>query len=157
MRDATVTYDPAKDFLTPVDGISPEIHGSQGAHPITPGEVSDTPSDQQDAEWAEVLAWQPDQTKSIELSDATITFDLDDDPVDPAVLTVVGKFGSDNLEKDLPGRMVEWESDDEEVATVHDGVVTIAPDAQAADTCEIKATFRGKSDTCTVTVTDTGA
>ena len=61
LRDAAV--DPrAGDFLTPTNAgtedphgplcVSPEIHGSQGIHPITPGVVSGTAATQEAAEKA---------------------------------------------------------------------------------------------------------
>jgi hypothetical protein len=63
LRDAAV--DPAAgDFLEPINAgtedphgplcVSPEIHATEGVHPVTPGAVSDTAATQDAAEKADV-------------------------------------------------------------------------------------------------------
>lgn len=66
LRDAAVNP-VAADFLTPTNAgsadphgplcVSPEIHGSQGVHPVTPGVVSSDPDVQEAAELAGLRAF----------------------------------------------------------------------------------------------------
>jgi hypothetical protein len=68
LRDAAVNPAPG-DFLAPTNAgtedphgplcVSPEIHGTQGVHPVTPGTVSDDPPTQEASEKAHVAGFVP--------------------------------------------------------------------------------------------------
>jgi uncharacterized protein YjdB len=145
VRDAA-TDPESTDFLPPVSGISPGIHGEQGVRPITPGAVSSTASTQEAAESAEVPVWQGGQAfTSIAVTPATASV------VEAATqqLAVVATMTDETTTVTVTDVAV-YVSDDEEVATVDaSGLVTGVATGEAT----ITASYKGHDDTCVVTVT----
>lgn len=142
LRDAAV--DPvAGDFLPPVAGISPGIHGNQGIHPVTPGVVSSVEATQEAAESAHMLAFQ---------------YEIDELVVTPPTTTKAAAatqqlVGTATLLDESTTKVVTgdtvWSTSDATKATVNAaGLVT----AVATGSATITGTYRGKTDTCVVTV-----
>lgn len=142
LRDAAV--DPvAGDFLPPVAGISPGIHGNQGIHPVTPGVVSGDADTQEAAESAHMLGFQY-EVDSVAVTPATATLAA----AETEQLTATATLLDEETEADVTGD-TEWESDDEAAATVDAaGLVTAVATGEAT----ITGTYRGQTDTCVVTV-----
>lgn len=144
MRDAAT--DPvAADFLPPVSGISPGIHGNQGIHPITPGAVSATAATQEAAEGADMLAFQSDAIiDSLSVTPATKTLAA----AATQQLVATATLSDESTTLVVTGTTV-WTTSDATKATVSAaGLVT----AVATGSATITGTYRGQTDTCVVTV-----
>lgn len=153
LRDAAV--DPEEgDFLAPINAgdedphgplvISPEIHASQGVHPVRPGAVSGTAATQDAAEKAHMVAFQTG-IESLSITPATVS----SAPEDEDQLTATATLLDGTTTQDVTGDTA-WSSSNEAVATVDDaGLVT----SVAAGSATITGTYRGESDTVAVTVT----
>lgn len=144
LRDAAV--DPVEgDFLPPVSGISPGIHGEQGIHPITPGVVSSTPATQEAAENAHMLAFQGSgYIDELVVTPATTTKAADATQQLTATATL-----SDEETTAVVTDSTTWTTSDATKATVNAaGLVTAVATGEAT----ITGTYKGKTDTCVVTV-----
>jgi hypothetical protein len=157
LRDAAV--DPkASDYLPPTNAgeageignphgptvISPEIHASQGMHPVTPGVVSGTAATQEAAETAHMLSFQA-EISSLSVTPATASFAAEATEQLTATATLLDGTTTQVVTDDTT-----WTSSDDEIATVDDaGLVT----AVAAGSATITGAYRGKTDTVAVTVT----
>lgn len=157
LRDAAV--DPrSDDFLPPSNAgkageignphgptvISPEIHASQGVHPVTPGDVSGTAATQEAAETAHMLAYQAD-IASLSVTPATAS--IADGATQQLVATATLL---DTTSTQVVTGDTEWTTSNAAVATVDAaGLVT----GVAAGSATIAGSYRGKSDTTAVTVT----
>jgi hypothetical protein len=144
LRDAAV--DPVDgDFLPPVSGISPGIHGNQGVHPITPGAVSSTAATQEAAENAHMLAFQGGAyVDELVVTPATTTKAAAATQQLVATATL-----SDGETEVVVTALTTWTTSDATKATVNAaGLVT----AVATGSATITGTYKGKTDTCVVTV-----
>lgn len=150
LRDAAVDPRP-DDFLPPTNAgepgelgnphgpsvVSPEVHATEGVHPVRPGAVSSDPAVQSAEETAHVEAWQA-ATGTPVLSPETETV------VAGATTTLTATAGTPDA------TLTGWSTSDPEIATVADGVVT----GVAAGEAVITATWSdGSAASSTVTVT----
>ena len=144
LRDAAVDPVPG-DFLPPVSGVSPGIHGNQGIHPITPGAVSSTPATQEAAENAHLLAFQGGAyVDELVVTPATTTKAAAATQQLTATATL-----SDGETEVVVTALTTWTTSDATKATVNAaGLVT----AVATGSATITGTYKGKTDTCVVTV-----
>ena len=157
LRDAAVDPE-ASDFLPPInageDGelgnphgpsvISPEIHGSQGMHPVTPGAVSGTAATQDAAEKAHMVAFQTG-IESLSVTPPTTSRTAGQTQQLVATATLLDGTTTQVVTGDTT-----WTTSDATKATVNAaGLVT----AVAAGSATITGTYRGKTDTTAVTVT----
>lgn len=141
MRDAGANP-VAGDFLEPVAGRAPEIHGSQGMHPVTPGAVSDVKATQEAAEKADMAAFQPVVT-SLAVTPATTT------KAALATQQLVGTATPVDGVDVVVTASTAWVSSDPTKATVNAaGLVT----AVATGESTVTGTYKGSTDTCVVTV-----
>lgn len=145
-RDAAVSP-VSGDFLPPVSGISPGIHGNQGVRPVLSGAVSSTANTQETAETNDVLRWQSDGFVSA-LVVAPSTKSLSAGASATQQLSATATM-SDAATTQVVTGDVAWESSDEAKATVSaGGLVT----AKATGSATITGTYKGQTDTCVVTV-----
>lgn len=135
----------AGDFLPPVSGISPGIHGNQGVHPITPGAVSSVAATQETAEGNDAIAFQEDTIiASVSVTPATTTKAAAATQQLAATATL-----SDGVTTQVVTASTVWTTSDATKATVNAaGLVT----AVATGSATITGTYRGQTDTCVVTV-----
>ena len=157
LRDAAVDPE-AGDFLTPTnageDGelgnphgptvVSPELHGSQGMHPVTPGAVSGTPATQEAAEKAHLSGFQAD-IESLSVTPPTTSKAVAATQQLVATATLL-----DGVTTAVVTGDTAWTTSDATKATVNAaGLIT----AVAAGSATVTGTYRGKTDTVAVTVT----
>lgn len=144
MRDATVTA-AGRDFLPPVGGVSPGIHAEQGVHPVTPGAVSATKATQQAAEYADMANWQQGINK-IDVTPASKSLSLGGTKTQQLVSTATL---IDATTTSVVTADTAWSTSDAAKATVDAaGLVT----GVASGTATITGMYRGKTDTCAITV-----
>lgn len=145
LRDAAV--DPVSgDFLPPVAGISPGIHGNQGIHPVTPGVVSSDEDTQEAAESNHMVLFQKDSTiiASLDVTPATTTKAA---AATQQLVATAHRTNGDSTQ--VVTSSTTWTTSDATKATVNAaGLVT----AVATGSATITGTYRGKTDTCVVTV-----
>lgn len=144
LRDAAV--DPvAGDFLPPVSGISPGIHGNQGIHPVTPGAVSSVEDTQEAAENADMIKFQGDSiVDSLSVTPPTTTKAAAATQQLVATATL-----SDGVTTKVVTALTAWTTSDATKATVSaSGLIT----AVATGSATITGTYKGQTDTCVVTV-----
>lgn len=144
LRDAAT--DPvAGDFLPPVAGISPGIHGNQGIHPVTPGVVSGTEDTQETAESNHMVLFQKNSIiASLDVTPATTTKAA---AATQQLVATAHRASGDTTE--VVTSTTVWTTSDATKATVNAaGLIT----AVATGSATITGTYRGKTDTCVVTV-----
>jgi uncharacterized protein YjdB len=157
LRDAAVDPQPV-DYLPPTNAgepgelgnphgptvISPEIHGSQGMHPVTPGDVSGTAATQEAAETAHMLSFQA-EIASLAVTPAAASVVAGATEQLTATATLLDTTTTQVVTGDT-----EWTTSDEAVATVDAaGMVT----AVAVGSATITGAYRGETDTAAITVT----
>ena len=157
LRDAAVNPK-ASDYLPPTNAgeageignphgptvISPEIHASQGMHPVTPGVVSGTAATQEAAETAHMLSFQG-EISSLAVTPATASVAVAATQQLTATATLL-----DGTTTEVVTGATEWTTSNAAIATVNAaGLIT----AVAAGSATITGAYRGKTDTTAVTVT----
>jgi len=144
LRDAAVNP-VAGDFLPPVAGISPGIHGNQGIHPVTPGVVSSVEDTQEAAESNHMVLFQKDSIiASLDVTPATTTKAA---AATQQLVATAHRTNGDSTQVVTSDTV--WTTSDATKATVNAaGLIT----AVATGSATITGTYRGKTDTCVVTV-----
>jgi len=144
LRDAAVNP-VAGDFLPPVAGISPGIHGNQGIHPVTPGVVSSVEDTQETAESNHMVLFQKDSIiASLDVTPATTTKAA---AATQQLVATAHRTNGDSTQVVTSDTV--WTTSDATKATVNAaGLIT----AVATGSATITGTYRGKTDTCVVTV-----